>query len=98
MDRKGIIENKLFATAKAATYGVVFFGGIVILDNFAYQTLGKGSGLLTDIVTSLAWLLALPAIALGANNALVVDALFGALLFGIPAFFWQFVVKDFGKE
>jgi len=94
MDKKHILEKKLFATAKAAVYGVIFFDGMLVLDNFAYQIWGKGSGLLTDIVTSLGWLLALPAIAVGAN-ALIVDGILGALLFGIPTFFWQFTIKEY---
>ena|SRR6267143_1864268 len=97
MDKKKILEKKLFATCKAAVCGAVLFDGVLFLANFAYETWGRGreSGLLIDIATSLGWLLAIPALALGGVNVYVVDALFGAFLFGVPAFFWQFAIKKY---
>jgi len=98
MDKNQLFEKKLFAAAKAALYGAILFDGLTLLSDYGYRTWARThQGFLSDLINSVGWLLAIPAIMVHADS-LLVDALLGAFLFGFATLFWHFVIKTYEQE
>ena len=95
-------KRKLWATARAALWGCLLFGLItvvMVVSEFPLELrflIGAPVLLLKQILG----LNQAPANSFVSSNTfgVIINSLFGAFLFGVPAVFWQFIVKGDNEQ